>query len=104
MNVIITGGRLSVDQKVFAKEMLIAGSLLKKLMNGTNGPKRKPEITKDPIAGVVQIDFNPSEGIILDENYTELCKQIREQFAGKIEGSIVVKLDTLISLVSTIQF
>ncbi len=93
---IISGGQLHMDKLIFASELLLPDSPLKKLLRVEefNGSK-KPKITK--MERTVTIDFNESSDIALDEEFYDLFKKLKIKYQGKVKGRIVIRISAITS-------
>jgi hypothetical protein len=93
---IIVGGQLQIDKRVFAGELLLPDSSLKKILHPEDivGCKQ-PTIVK--MESHVFIDFNDASDIILDEGFADLFKKLKFKYKEKIKGKVVIRITALSS-------
>lgn len=93
---ILSGGQLHFDKKAFTGELLLPGSPMKKLLySNSSGSNRQPKITKQE--DLVTIDFNNSADIVLDENFYDLFRNLKEKHKQKLKGKVVIRITALTS-------
>lgn len=91
---IIAGGQLKIDKKVFAKELLLPGSPLTKLIKiEEKAGSKQPMITKEE--DIVIINYNDASDIFLDESFDSLFRSLKSRYKAKIKGSIVIRITAL---------
>lgn len=86
----LTGGKIIVSKKVFAKEMLLREGVLKEFIASNTDGKIGPEITKNE-DGTVIIDFRFIDGKKLSDNPDTLCERLIERYKDEISGIIYYK-------------
>lgn len=93
---VISGGQLHMDKLIFAREMLLQDSPLKKLIHteDTLGIKA-PKIRK--VENIVTIDYNDASDVILDESFYDLLKKLKAKYREKIKGCVVIRITGLTS-------
>lgn len=92
----IVGGKLKLDKKVFAREMLMAESPLKSLLKVEEGPGMKPPtVTKTD--QYVTVDYNEASDVLLDERFYDLLKKLKSKYQGNITGRVVIRITALTS-------
>lgn len=91
---VLTGGQLKLEKKVFTGELLLSGSLIKKLLKSENSEK-KPKITG--LDDIITIDYNDSADVLLDEGFYDLFKQLKVKYRGRIKGKVVIRVSAITS-------
>ncbi|MDF2942163.1 MAG: hypothetical protein K0S01_1021 [Herbinix sp.] len=93
---VIAGGHLQINKQVFAGELLLPDSSLKKILRAdeVKGSKQ-PKITR--AEQMVRIDYNDASDITLDEGFYDLFKKLKLKYKEKIKGRIVIRITALTS-------
>ncbi len=89
----ISGGNLRLTKKIFIKEMLSSGSVLKKLLNyelEDEDKKRSISIDKTREKDIVIISFNSDSKVEVGEDYRNLVYKLKEKYGGSVRGKIVL--------------
>ncbi len=92
MDFSITGGELSIDKKVFIKEMLRPDSRMKRLLNYNledNGKTRSLKVDKSGTDKVI-IDFNFVDKVLVGEDYQKLLAELKKEYRGSIRGKLTL--------------
>lgn len=88
----ICGGELTIEKKIFIREMLKADSPMKKLLNFNledSGKKRSLKIDKTGKQKVV-IDFNFVDNVPVGDVFQNLIKELKKEYRGDIRGEITL--------------
>lgn len=89
---VLAGGKIEINKKVYAKELLISNSPLKRLIG--YGIKQQdfkaPNITKNE--ETVFIDYNGASEIPLDENFMEIFEEMKSKYKGLFKGIISLRI------------
>jgi len=93
MEYAITGGYLRIAKSVFAKEMLVPGSRLRRLLNTAN-LAQKPLIKKNEADNFCLIDFTHSSEIPLAETYQDLFRSLKEDYGENLQGKVTIRVNT----------
>lgn len=94
MDVKIVGGTITIDKKLFAKEMLKPSSSLKTLL-GKAGGRSKPVkhvVNEGPL---VIVTFEHRDRVFIQEDYEDFFKRIKAEFGDAIKGSLVLSMGIL---------
>lgn len=87
---------MNLEKTVFAKEVLLPDSPLKKLMNAGEGSDAKqPKIVKAD--RMVSVIYNDASDIILDEYFYDLLKKLKTKYKEKVTGRVVIRITALTS-------
>lgn len=97
----IAGGQLLVDKVVFARELLLVDSAVKKLLYPTLGKGHKPNVIKE--ATCVRIDFNHGSEISVDEGFYDMFRRLKIKYHGKVKGKIVIRISAITSYYVTLD-
>ncbi|WP_105614631.1 hypothetical protein [Vallitalea okinawensis] len=90
----IIGGKILIDKKVFAKEMLKKGSYLRQLTKSSakGTTKKDPAIIKEDGSSFVIIDYNDAANVSLNEDFDQQLTALKEKYSGLIKGRITISL------------
>lgn len=93
INIDIIGGKIIIDRKVFAKEMLKKGSYLRQITKSTvdDSSKKDPAIIKEDGSSFVIIDYNDATNVPLDEDFDQKLTALKKQYTGLIKGRITIR-------------
>ncbi len=97
----IAGGQLFIEKVVFAKELLLADSILKKLIYPVSGKGHKPKVMKED--SDVRIDFNHGSEISVDEGFYDMFKKLKSKYQSKVKGQIVIRISAITSYYVTLD-
>lgn len=97
----IAGGQLLLDKVVFAQELLLVDSAVKKLLYPVSGKGQKPNVIKE--ANCVRIDFNHGSEISVDEGFYDMFKRLKNKYQGKVKGKIVIRISAITSYYVTLD-
>jgi len=103
MEIIIIGGQLILDKKIYTKELLIKNSLLKPLLiPRENSDKPAPKIEKN--GDQIIISYNNSAGVQLDLEYQEHLKNLKERYKDKVSGKITIQTNYYATIITIADF
>ncbi|MDF2905277.1 MAG: hypothetical protein K0R34_598 [Herbinix sp.] len=97
----IAGGQLLFDKVVFAKELLLVDSSIKKLIYPTSPNSHKPKVIKEETT--VVIDFNHGAEITVDEGFYDLFKRLKNKYQGRVKGKVVIRISAITSYYVTLD-
>ena len=103
MQYVIAGGYLILNKTVFAKELLLADSLMRRLVYPTGQNSQKPKLIKENENPFVKIDFNNGVDVTVDEGFYDVFKKLKQKYTSGVKGKIVIRISAITSYYVTLD-
>lgn len=100
----ITGGKLWIDKKAFAVEMMKGEGDLKRIFafHGHLEKEKQPKLVKES-AGVY-LDYNSSKAVEITDKDIDIYKNLKQALGSNMKGKLVMTMSFVASYVMELDF